>query len=92
MVLALLLFTFTMIFGGLSTPNDWQVWFSMPLWNTVVIIFWLALFVHAWVGIRDVIMDYVWHDGLRFCVLAMFGFYLIAMTVWMMKIMITVAN
>jgi len=60
----------------------------MPFWNTVVIIFWLSLFTHGWIGIRDVIMDYVSHDGVRFVVLAIFGFYLIAMTVWMIKIMI----
>ena len=92
MVLSLVLFCFTLLFGGLSTANDWQVWFSMPLWNTVVIIFWLALFAHAWIGIRDVIMDYVSHDGVRFTVLAVFGFYLIAMAVWMLKIMITAVS
>lgn len=92
MVLALLLFCFTLIFGSISTSNEWQVWFGMPFWNTVVIIFWLALFTHAWIGIRDVIMDYISHDGVRFVMLAIFGFYLIAMTVWMIKIMITAVS
>jgi len=88
MVLALSLFCLTLMFGGISSSSEWQTWFSMPFWNTVVIIFWLALFTHAWIGIRDVIMDYVSHDGVRFIVLAIFGFYLIAMTVWMTRIMI----
>jgi len=91
-VLALVLFCITLLFGGISTSSDWQTWFSMPFWNTVVIIFWLALFTHAWIGIRDVIMDYVSHDAMRFSALAIVGFYLIAMTVWMTKIMITAVN
>lgn len=88
MVLALSIFCLTMIFGSLGTYNEWQTWFATPLWNTMVIIFWLALFTHAWIGIRDVIMDYASHDALRFSMLAIVGFYLIAMTVWMTRIMI----
>jgi len=88
MVLALCLFGGAILFGDLGSYPEWQAWFSSPVWNAMVIVFWLALFTHAWIGIRDVIMDYVSHDGLRFTLLAVLGFYLIAMTVWMAKIMI----
>ena len=88
MVLALSFFCLTLITGGLSNSSEWRAWFSAPLWSIVTMVFWLALFMHAWIGVRDVIMDYVSNDGLRFTALAIFGFYLIAMTVWMMKIMI----
>jgi len=92
MVLSLIVFCFILMFGGLNGYVEWQVLFSLTWWNTVVILFWLALFTHAWIGVRDVIMDYFSHDGVRFSVLAIFGFYLIAMTVWMMKIMIMAGN
>jgi len=25
----------------------------------------LAVYVHAWIGVRDILMDYIKHDGLR---------------------------
>jgi len=92
MVLVISLFCLTMAFSSFSGYSEWQSWFAMPFWNSLVIIFWLALFAHAWIGIRDVIMDYISVDGLRFSFLALLGFYLIAMTVWMIKIMMMAAN
>ena len=92
MVLILCLFCLTLAFGAVNNYMDWHSWFAMPFWNSLVIIFWLALFSHAWIGIRDVIMDYFSDDTMRFSFLALFGFYLIAMTVWMIKIMIMAAK
>ena len=88
MVVALCIFCFTLMFGGLNSYQEWQAWLSSPFWNALVIIFWLVLFAHAWIGFRDVIMDYASHDGLRFTLLSLLGIYLIAMTVWMAIIMI----
>ena len=76
-----------------SPPADFQQWQGMiasPLMNIAFITFWLAVMIHAWVGARDVIMDYVSDDGLRFIVLALMGLFLIFMAVWMVKILITV--
>lgn len=88
MVLILSLFLLTIFFGDIDNYAEWHTWFTLPVWNTAVIIFWIALFSHAWIGIRDVVMDYISHDGVRFSVLSLLGFYLIAMAVWMIKIMI----
>ena len=80
------------MFAGVENYSEWHNWLAHPFWNVLLVLFWLSLFAHAWIGIRDVIMDYVHPDGIRFVVLACFGFYFLAMTVWMVKIMLLAIN
>ena len=51
-----------------AAPLDYGVWKSLfaPLWmRLVMLLFTLALALHAWVGMRDIFMDYVRHTGVR---------------------------
>ncbi len=51
-----------------ALPTDfpgWQALFA-PLWLRVLMLLTMAaLALHAWVGMRDIFMDYVHHTGLR---------------------------
>ena len=45
--------------------SGWQALFA-PLWLRVLMLLTMAaLALHAWVGMRDIFMDYVHHTGLR---------------------------
>jgi len=88
LVAVIVWFLLVLVFDGPSNYSDWHNWFAGSIWNTAVILFWLSVFVHAWVGVRDVIMDYVRIDSLRFILLSLFGFYIIALISWMLRIMI----
>jgi len=88
MVAVLLTFMATMMLAAPSNFQEWQDFLAGGVWNTVLIIFWLSLFAHAWIGMRDVFMDYIAHDALRFVTLGSFAFFIIAMIIWMFKIMI----
>ncbi|MDH3327341.1 MAG: succinate dehydrogenase, hydrophobic membrane anchor protein [Gammaproteobacteria bacterium] len=92
MAIILCAFTLSVAMSAPENFQDWQDFIGGSIWNTAIILFWVSLFVHAWVGIRDVIMDYIHHDGLRFTILAFFAFFLISMTIWMLKIMILAVN
>ncbi|MDX1812203.1 MAG: succinate dehydrogenase, hydrophobic membrane anchor protein [Gammaproteobacteria bacterium] len=92
MVLAIVLFALKILGGNTDSFELWYIWMSDPVWNVIVIMFWLFLMAHAWVGIRDVVMDYVHPDAIRFSVLAILAFYLMAMTVWMLRIFIMAGN
>lgn len=92
LAVGVLLFTLKIASGNADDFVSWHHWMTTPFWNVFFIVFCLSLFSHAWIGIRDVIMDYVHPDGWRFGVLAVFGFYLLAMTVWMLKIFLTVGK
>lgn len=64
--------------------RDWMTSFSVSIATAV---FFVALLAHAWVGLRDVIMDYVSPIAIRVFVLALLGFGLTAMGVWVMRIL-----
>lgn len=70
--------------------SAWNTWMSLPLINIGTALFWLALCWHVWIGMRDVVMDYVSQDGLRFAILALVGFYLIFIAVWSLRVVLTI--
>jgi succinate dehydrogenase / fumarate reductase membrane anchor subunit len=43
----------------------WQQLFSQGWMRVATLLFAVSLGWHAWVGVRDIIMDYARHDGLR---------------------------
>lgn len=45
--------------------EDWKALFSQGWLRIGMLLFFLCLFLHAWVGMRDILMDYVHSTGLR---------------------------
>jgi succinate dehydrogenase / fumarate reductase membrane anchor subunit len=58
----LILFMLQVSQGGYA---NWQKLFSYTWVKVVTSVTFIALLIHAWVGIRDVWMDYIQHVGLR---------------------------
>jgi succinate dehydrogenase / fumarate reductase membrane anchor subunit len=49
-------------------PLNYGVWkdlFSRGWMRVATLLFVVSLAWHAWVGVRDILMDYIKHDGLR---------------------------
>ena len=67
-------------FGPPVTLAQWQDWAAQPLAAALLLLGAAALFAHAWVGIRDVALDYVHPCPVRlgFLVLAAAGLGLLA--------------
>ncbi|MEJ2406358.1 MAG: succinate dehydrogenase, hydrophobic membrane anchor protein [Candidatus Thiodiazotropha sp.] len=87
------LFSVTVLLWWFSTPApDFAAWrglFARPLVGVAVAMFFLALLLHAWVGIRDVILDYAGRlPGLRLFLLALLGGWLIAEGFWILRILL----
>lgn len=54
-------------------------------------VFFLALLWHAWVGIRDIILDYLgYRPRLRLLMLSLLGGWLLALGLWGMRILLGV--
>ncbi|WP_457675661.1 succinate dehydrogenase, hydrophobic membrane anchor protein [Thiolapillus sp.] len=53
--------------------------------------FMLLLLLHAWVGVRDVVLDYVKPAALRLAVLAAVLAFLLACGLWALVILVTVS-
>jgi succinate dehydrogenase / fumarate reductase membrane anchor subunit len=66
---------------------EWKALFSGPVVRVGTMLFLLALLYHAWVGVRDIIMDYVKPAGLRLALEAAVGTTLVAYLVWSASIL-----
>lgn len=65
----------------------WRAWLADPLVNLATGLFVLSLLIHAWVGIRDVIMDYVAHTGLRVSLFAAVALMLAGCGLWVLRVL-----
>lgn len=74
-----------------ATPPDHAAlvaWVRTPLVTLGLLVFIPVLLAHAWVGIRDVLMDYLKPIGLRVGALALFAFVFLAAGLWALQAII----
>lgn len=74
-------------------PRDfaaWQAWLAPLPMRTLVLLAGAALALHAWVGVRDILMDYVRPMGLRLALLLGVATTLAASTVWLAFVVLAV--
>ncbi|MCG6895558.1 MAG: succinate dehydrogenase, hydrophobic membrane anchor protein [Thiocapsa sp.] len=64
-------------------------WVAHPVVALSLLLFVPVLLAHAWVGIRDVLIDYVHNLGLRLGLLTLVAFTFIASGLWGIKAIIT---
>ncbi|MCU7845215.1 MAG: succinate dehydrogenase, hydrophobic membrane anchor protein [Candidatus Thiodiazotropha sp. (ex Monitilora ramsayi)] len=77
-----------MIFSPPANHADWQAWVASPLVSLGLLLFFASLLLHAWVGFRDVIIDYVHPTPIRVTVLTVAGFVLVGCAAWVLQIII----
>ena len=76
----------------LAPPADHAAlaaWVSQPAVGVGLLLFIPVLVAHAWVGVRDALIDYVQRLGLRLLLLTCFAFVLIASGLWALKAIVT---
>jgi succinate dehydrogenase / fumarate reductase, membrane anchor subunit len=92
-VSALYMALFLLVAGlclALSPPEsalEWRDLVSNAAVNLATGLFFVALLVHAWVGGRDVIIDYVHSLALRLTMLALMGLVLAGSGLWMLRVL-----
>lgn len=59
------LMLFVVLFDRPSTYHAWHGLFAQQWMRLASLLFLLALFWHAWIGVRDILMDYVNSAGVR---------------------------
>ena len=50
---------------GDATYDSWHALFAGAFTRVFTLVFFVSLFYHAWVGVRDIFMDYIKPTGLR---------------------------
>jgi len=66
----------------------WRAWVSHPVANIMLLLFFIALLMHAWIGVRDVIIDYIHSTFARYVLLIAFGLGLSILGLWTLRILL----
>jgi len=74
---------------ALSEPgyDNWRALFSGGFTRVFTLIFFLSLFYHAWVGVRDIFMDYIKPTGLRLFLHSMVILALVGYAAWVAQVL-----
>jgi succinate dehydrogenase / fumarate reductase membrane anchor subunit len=78
------------LFLLLQTGIDYDVWtalFSSQPVRAFTLLFLLSLFYHAWVGIRDIVMDYVNSAAVRLVIHVLVILALLLYAIWSVQIL-----
>jgi succinate dehydrogenase / fumarate reductase membrane anchor subunit len=82
------------LYVGVSLParvpmsyEEWHGWLMSPAMNAATVLFFVMLLVHLWVGVRNVLMDYIHPHGLRTTLLALLGVAVLIHGIWVLRIL-----
>ena len=79
-----------MLFAGPDTYQAWQAWFAGPVMGIAMLVFVVSVIFHAWVGMRDIFIDYVKPIAVRATLLSVLALGLLACGLWAAQILIMV--
>lgn len=77
-------------FAAPANPKEWIQWWGNPVINIAALLFVIALMLHAWIGVRDIVIDYVWNTRARLSVLTLVAIGLIICALWAAELLILV--
>lgn len=70
------------VFNPPADHAAWQAWVASPAVALGLLVYVVTLIAHAWVGVRDVLIDYVKPIGLRVGLLSLFALTFLASALW----------
>jgi len=88
-VMAVYTVLFLIVVGALA-PSGFEAWravFANGFMKFMTFLFMVSLFWHAWIGIRDIWMDYIKPTGLRLALMVVTVALLVGYTGWAAKIL-----
>ena len=77
--------------GPLDYPQ-WRAWLAEPWTGVSTALFAMAVLVHGWVGIRDVLIDYVHPVWIRLLLMATTGLVLLVSLLWIVRALLLAAS
>ena len=92
-VTAVVMLVYTLFFLAVlaSVPtldyDHWRALWELQIMRYATVFFLLALLYHAWVGVRNIFMDYVKDTGLRLVLYVLVILTLIGYGVWVLQIL-----
>ena len=87
----MVLYTLVMAVYLLTIPKlDYYAWtflFSNNVIRSFTLLFLLCVFYHAWIGVRDIVMDYVKPTAVRLLIHVLVIFALLLYVIWSVQIL-----
>jgi succinate dehydrogenase / fumarate reductase, membrane anchor subunit len=83
---SVLILGFFLVHGAVSYA-EWKMLFSLQIVKILALLFFLSVFYHAWIGIRDVLMDYIKPVGLRLALQVVVLLFLVVCSIWTVAIL-----
>ncbi|MEP7157142.1 MAG: succinate dehydrogenase, hydrophobic membrane anchor protein [Betaproteobacteria bacterium] len=83
---SLVIFACLIVCGSVNY-EDWKSLFHSQVFRIGALLFLLSVFYHAWIGIRDVLMDYIKPAGIRLGLQVLVLVYLVTCTIWSVSIL-----
>lgn len=77
-----------LMFGAPADYAAWRSWLADPVVSIATLVFFAALLLHAWIGVRDILIDYVWHTAARVGLLALVALVLVGSGLWAAQVLI----
>ena len=65
----------------------WKAMWELPLMRYATVLFLVSLFIHAWIGVRNIFMDYIKSTGLRLMLYVLVILALIWYAAWSVQIL-----
>lgn len=90
--LYLLIALITIGTGPTLDYTRWHDLLSQPAIAIASLLFSFFILIHAWVGIRDVLLDYIQLTALRFSILMVLALGLLTMGIWVSMILFSVVQ
>ncbi len=87
MVLFSIVFIGFFVVHGSVNYGQWKTLFSSQLFRVLALLFLFSVFYHAWIGIRDVLMDYIKPTGIRLTAQVAVLLFLISCAIWSVAIL-----
>lgn len=90
---AIIMAVYTVLFlavVGAVGPNSFEAWrgiFAGGFMKFMTFLFFISLFYHAWIGVRDIWMDYAKPDGLRLILMIATATVLVGYAGWAVQIL-----
>lgn len=78
----------SLLFAAPEGYVAWQAWFSGPVMQITMLLFVLAILLHAWVGIRDICIDYIKPIAVRAGLLILLALSLILYGLWAAQLLL----
>ena len=87
----MLVFTLLVLLALITLPKfdfwHWQALWNLSLMRYAALLFFVAMLYHAWIGVRNIFMDYIKDSGMRLTLYVLVILALISYGAWAVQIL-----